>query len=78
METSVPQIVEVDCTTGISTTRDMTAEEIAAQAELQAAQAARLAEEKAAADAKAAAKASAADKLAKLGLTEEEIAALRG
>ena len=71
-------ITEVNVTTGGSTIREMTAQEkadyddrVAASIEAQAAQAA-------AAEAKAAAAASAADKLAKLGLTAEEIAALRG
>ena len=77
MATSVPQIVEVDCSTGISTTRDMTADELAAQAKMQADQAATMAAQQAAADATAAAKASAATKLTALGLTADEIAALQ-
>jgi len=77
MATSVPQIVEVDCSTGIATTRDMTADELAAQAKMQADQAATMAAQQAAADAKAAAQASAAAKLTKLGLTADEIAALQ-
>lgn len=71
-------ITEVDVTAGTHSTREMTQAEkddldarAAAWAEQQAAEAA-------AAEAKAAAKASAAAKLAKLGLTEEEIAAIQG
>jgi len=74
---TVGKVLEVDCTTGEETLRDMTAEEVAREneraayfAELKAAQAA-------ADEAKAAAAASAAAKLAKLGLTADEIAALQ-
>jgi len=71
-------IVEIDCSTGASITRNMTADEARVHteklAEIEEQQAAQAAAE----EAKAAAAASAADKLAKLGLTEEEIAALRG
>lgn len=71
-----PKVIEVDCSTGISTERDMTAEEIANMEAMRAdAEARRVADEEAAA-AKAAAKASAEAKLAALGLTSEEIAAL--
>ena len=70
------KVIEVDCSTGIATERDMTPQEIAeadqAAAEHAAREAERLAEEEAA----AAAKASAEAKLAALGLTAEEIAAL--
>jgi hypothetical protein len=76
--TTTPKILEVDCSTGRSIEREMTAEEHAAHIEQVAAFAEQAAAEAAAAEAKAAAAASAADKLAKLGLTEEEIAALRG
>lgn len=70
------KIIEVDCSTGISTERDMTAEELANMEAMRAeAEARRIAEEEAAA-ATAAAKASAGSKLAALGLTAEEIAAL--
>lgn len=70
--------IEVNCTTGEVIERPLTAEEIAAN-EAAAAQAAAdaLAAEEAAA-AKAAAKASAEGKLAKLGLTADEVAALLG
>ena len=69
-------VIEVNCTTNEVTIRPQTAEEIAA-AEAAAAQAAADAKAKADADAAAAAaKASAEAKLAALGLTAEEIAAL--
>jgi len=74
--TDTPKVLEVDCATGISTERDMTAEEIANMEAMRAdAEARRIAEEEAAA-ATAAAKASAESKLAALGLTADEIAAL--
>jgi hypothetical protein len=76
MTTDTPTIVEVDCSTGIATERQMTAEEVTAmqsrQAEFAATEAARKADE----DAKAAAKAAAHEKLAALGLSAAEIAAL--
>ncbi len=65
-----------DCATGEVTERDMTEEELARFAAMQAETEARRAEEEAAATAKAAAKASAEAKLAALGLTSDEIAAL--
>jgi len=71
-----PQAVEVNCETGEVVTRDLTAEEIAASKKAAADFAAKA---KADADAQAAAdaaKASAQAKLASLGLTAEEIAAL--
>jgi hypothetical protein len=70
--------IEINCATGIVTERPLTAEEIAANeaAQAQAAADALAAEEVAAA--KAAAKASAEGKLAKLGLTADEVAALLG
>ena len=74
--TETPKVLEVDCSTGIATERDMTAEEIANMEAMRADAEARRAEEEAAAAAKAAAKASAEAKLAALGLTPEEIAAL--
>jgi hypothetical protein len=71
-----PMITEVDCTTNESVTREMTAAELKAHE----ARSAEMAEMKAAHDAEqaavAAAKSSAQDKLAALGLTVEEIAAL--
>ena len=74
--TDTPKVVEVDCSTGIETIRDMTADEIANMEKLAADAEARRAEEEAAAEAKAAAKASAEAKLAALGLSADEIAAL--
>jgi hypothetical protein len=70
------KIIEIDCSTGISTEREMTAEEVANMEAAQAQAEAQRAEEQAAAAAKAEAKASAEAKLAALGLTAEEIAAL--
>jgi hypothetical protein len=71
-----PQAVEVNCETGEVTYRDLTADEIAAQAAAAAqAEADRVAREAADAAA-AAAKESANAKLAALGLTADEIAAL--
>jgi len=72
----VPKVVEIDCSTGIETVRDMTPEEIEAQETMRGEFEARQAEEAAAAEAKAEAKASATSKLAALGLTEDEINAL--
>ena len=71
-----PKVIEVDCSTGISTERDMTAEEISAMQAMQAEAEARRAEEEAAAAALAEAKASAEAKLKALGLSADEIAAL--
>ena len=69
-------VIEVNCETGEVTTRPQTAEEIAAaEAQAKQAEADRLARE-AEAEAAAQAKASAEAKLAALGLTAEEIAAL--
>lgn len=71
-----PTKVVVDCSTGIQEVIELTDEEIAQmevdQANAEAERAAREAE----AEAKAAAKAAAQAKLAALGLTAEEIAAL--
>ena len=72
----MPTVIEVDCSTGIETIRDMTADEIANAEKMAAEAEARRAEEEAAAEAKAAAKASAEAKLAALGLSADEIAAL--
>jgi predicted HAD superfamily Cof-like phosphohydrolase len=74
--TDAPTKVIVDCSTGEQSVVPLTAEEIAEmQAAAAAAEQARLAAEAEAA-AKAAAKAAAEAKLAALGLTVEEIAAL--
>ena len=76
--TDTPTKVIVDCSTGEQTVVPLTAEEIAQlEADRAAAEAARLAAEEEAAT-KAAAKASALAKLAALGLTEEEAAAIAG
>lgn len=76
MTEDTPMVVEIDCSTGESKTRPMTTEEIEASKAMAAESAARQAEEEARAQAKAEAKASAEAKLAALGLTPEEIAAL--
>lgn len=66
----------VDCSTGITTEVELTAEEIAQREADAAAWAVELAEREAEATAKAEAKASAIAKLAALGLTEGEVAAI--
>ena len=76
MADTTPQAVEVNCETGIVTTRDLTADEIAAQAVAAQAAADQKAAEEAEAAAVAAAKASANAKLKALGLSDEEISAL--
>ena len=68
--------IEVNCATGETTVRPLTAEEIAQREADAAAYAVQQAEREAAEAAKAQAKASAEAKLAALGLTAEEIAAL--
>jgi hypothetical protein len=73
---TAPTVIEVDCSTGVSTERPMTAEEITAMNERQAAFEAQQAEQAVADASKAAAKASAEAKLAALGLSAAEIAAL--
>ena len=75
---STPIAIEVNCETGDVTERPLTAEEIAQSEAGDAAAAAAEAERVAEEEAKAAAKASAIAKLAALGLTEEEAAALVG
>lgn len=72
----IPKVIEVDCSTGVETIRDMTTEEIEASEASAANYEARRLEEEAIAQAKATAKASAQAKLAALGLTPEEISAL--
>jgi hypothetical protein len=76
MTTEVPTKLVVDCSTGEQSMVELTTEEIAQQEADAAAYAALVAEQTAAEAAKAAAKASADAKLAALGLTPEEIAAL--
>lgn len=68
--------IEVNCTTGEVTERPLTAEEIAQREADAAAWAEQKAAEEAAKAAEEAAKASGQAKLAALGLTPEEIAAL--
>jgi hypothetical protein len=78
MATDTPTKVIVDCSTGEETILPLSAEEISQlEADRVKAEADRAAAE-AEADAKAEAKASALAKLAALGLTEEEAAALAG
>jgi membrane protein involved in colicin uptake len=73
---TTPTAIEVNCTTGEVTERPLTAEEIAQREAATQEAEARRAEEEAAKAAEEAAKASAQAKLAALGLTSEEIAAL--
>ena len=72
----MPTKIIVDCSTGITTEVELTAEEIAQREADAAAYAVQKAEEDTAAAAKAAAKASGEAKLAALGLSADEIAAL--
>lgn len=74
--TDTPMHTEVNCTTGEVITRPLTAEELSQREADAAAFAAAEAEREAAEAEKAAAKASAEAKLAALGLTADEIAAL--
>jgi len=76
--TDTPMKVIVDCATGESTTVPLTAEELAQRETDRLAWEAKQAEELAAEEAKAAAQASAVSKLTALGLTADEIAALKG
>ena len=73
---SRPTRIEVDCSTGIETIIELTDAEIAQMEADAAAWATRKAEEDAAEAAAEAAKASGQAKLAALGLTADEIAAL--
>jgi hypothetical protein len=73
---SRPTRIEVNCTTGVESIIELTDAEIAQMEADAAAFAARKAEEDAAAQAVAEAKASGQAKLAALGLTADEIAAL--
>ena len=76
--TETPTKVIVDCSTGESTIVPLTAEEIAQREADRLAWEAAEAERLAAEQAKAEAEASAVAKLTALGLTAEEIAALKG
>jgi hypothetical protein len=71
-----PTRIEINCTTGVESIIELTDAEIAQMEADAQASAARRAEEEAAKAAEEAAKASAQAKLAALGLTSEEIAAL--
>lgn len=73
---TTPTAIEVNCATGEVTERPLTAEEIAANEAAATAAAAAQHEAEAEAAAVAEAKANAQAKLAALGLTAEEIAAL--
>jgi hypothetical protein len=74
--TTAPTAIEVNCETGVVTERPLTEAEITQREADAAAFAAAKAEEEAAAAVVAEAKASAEAKLAALGLTADEIAAL--
>ena len=76
--TETPTKVIVDCSTGESTIVPLTAEEIAQRETDRLAWEAQEAERLAAEEAKAVAEASAISKLTALGLTADEIAALKG
>lgn len=71
-----PKVLIVNCETGEETYRDLTPDEIAAAEAARPAQEAARAEREAAAAAEEAARESARTKLAALGLTEAEVAAL--
>jgi hypothetical protein len=73
---SRPTRIEMNCTTGVESIIELTDSEIAQMEADAAAWAAQQAEREAAAQATAEAKASAQAKLAALGLTADEIAAL--
>ena len=73
-----PTRIEVDCSTGEQKVIPLTAAEIAELDQMRAKAEEEAAARKAEEEAKAAAKASALAKLAELGLTEEEAAAIAG
>jgi len=72
----MPTKIIVDCSTGVTTEVELTAEEIAQREADAAAFAAEQAEREAAEAARLAAKGAAEQKLLSLGLTAEEVAAL--
>ena len=74
----MPTKLVVDCSTGVTTELELTADEIAQREKDAEAFAEAEAARKAEADTKAELKASALAKLAELGLTEEEAAAIAG
>ena len=75
-EKTMTNKIIVDCSTGVTTEVELTAEEIAERETMAAEYAAQKVAEEAEATAKAAAKESANAKLAALGLSADEIAAL--
>ena len=75
--TDTPTKVIVDCSTGESTTVPLTAEELAQRETDRVAYEAREAERLSAEEARSVAQASAVSKLTALGLTADEIAALK-
>ena len=76
--TDTPRKLIVDCSTGVTTEVELTAQEIAQREADAAAFAEAKAKEEAEAQAKAAAKQAAQDKLKALGLSDLEVAALVG
>jgi hypothetical protein len=76
--TETPTKLVVDCSTGITTEVPLTAEELAQRETDRLAYEAQEAERLAVEEAKAEAEASAVAKLSALGLTAEEISALKG
>lgn len=78
MNTDIPNITEVDCSTGIQTVRPMTDEEIVNWEAIKAESARLQIERESLQQAKIAAKESALAKLTALGLTEEEANAIAG
>lgn len=75
-ETERPKVVEIDCSTGVETVRDMTDEEIEAQEAMRADFEKRAQEEMALKLEQEVARASAVEKLTALGLSQEEINAI--
>lgn len=71
-----PKVVEIDCSTGVETVRDMTDEEIEAQEAMRADFEKRAQEEMALKLEQEVARASAVEKLTALGLSQEEINAI--
>jgi hypothetical protein len=75
---TMPTKLIVDCSTGVTTEVELTAEEIAEREAMAAEYAVQKAQEDAANAAKSAAKQAGQDKLKALGLTDLEIAAITG
>jgi len=76
MTTETPKVLEVDCSTGVETIRDMTTEEIEVQEAMRLSFEQQAALRKAEEDATTELRASAEEKLTALGLTAQEIAAI--